>query len=100
VRLLDATNILLLAREAELMSIPRARKYPSLEREAERMQVGDPVIVKGSGQHALIIAELPHHRFQVQYLPSPGEDPVDRDSPVTDDEGGIYEEADLQPIPR
>jgi hypothetical protein len=60
------------------------------------MQVGDTVIIKSTGRRALITAELPEDHFQVEYLPDPAEDPIERDSPPPD-EGGIYIADELQP---
>jgi hypothetical protein len=62
------------------------------------MEVGDTVLIKNTGRRALIIAVLPEGRYQVEYLPDPAEDPVDRDSAFSADEGGIYPGIDLQPI--
>jgi hypothetical protein len=60
------------------------------------MQVGDTVIVKDTGRRALITAVLPLSHFQVEYLPDVAEDPIDRESPTTEDEGGIYLLDDLE----
>jgi hypothetical protein len=62
------------------------------------MEIGDTVIVKDTGRRALITAVLPHGHYQVEYLPDPAEDPVDRDSAITADEGGVYMDADLQKV--
>ena len=62
------------------------------------MQVGDTVIIKDTGRRALVTAELPLGHFQVEYLPDPAEDPIDRDSPMPEDEGGVYLVDDLQPL--
>jgi hypothetical protein len=62
------------------------------------MQVGDTVIVKDTGRRALITAVLPESHFQVEYLPDPAEDPIDVDSAVAADEGGVYFEDDLEPL--
>lgn len=62
------------------------------------MHVGDTVIVKGTGRRALITAELPEGHYQVEYLPDPAQDPVDRDSPIAADEGGVYLRDDLEPL--
>jgi hypothetical protein len=62
------------------------------------MHVGDVVIVKDIGRRALITAELPERHYQVEYLPDPAEDPIDRDSAIAADEGGVYLVDDLQPV--
>jgi hypothetical protein len=62
------------------------------------MQVGDTVIIKDTGQRALITAVLPQSHYRVEYLPNPAEDPIDRDSAISADEGGIYLVDDLQPV--
>lgn len=60
------------------------------------MDVGDTVIIKDTGRRALITAKLPESRFQVEYVPDPAQDPIDRDSPMPADEGGVYRVADLE----
>jgi hypothetical protein len=62
------------------------------------MQVGDTVIVKDTGRRALITAELPDDHFQVEFLPDPAEDPIDRDSAISADEGGVYFRTNLVPL--
>jgi hypothetical protein len=62
------------------------------------MQVGDVVIVKDTGQRAIITAVLPESHYQVEYLPDPAEDPIDRDSSISGDQGGVYLVDDLQPV--
>ena len=47
---------------------------------------------------ALITAVLPESHFQVEYLPDPAEDPIDVDSAIAADEGGVYFEDDLEPL--
>ena len=66
---------------------------PSVE-----LKVGDTVIVRESGRRARIRAVLPEDHYQVEYLPDPAEDPIDRDSPLPEDEGGVYFVDDLQPL--
>jgi hypothetical protein len=61
-------------------------------------QVGDSVIIKDLGRRALVTAVLPESHYQVEYLPDPIEDPVDRDSPMPADEGGVYLVDDLEPV--
>jgi hypothetical protein len=62
------------------------------------MQVGDGVIVKNTGRRALITAVLPLGHYQVEFLADPAEDPIDRDSAVSAEEGGIYLVDDLEPV--
>jgi hypothetical protein len=62
------------------------------------MQAGDTVIVKTTGQRARITAVLPEGRYQVEYLPEVGVDPIDRDSSETADQGGVYRLDDLTPL--
>jgi hypothetical protein len=62
------------------------------------MQVGDTVLIKDTGRRALITAVLPEDHFQVEYLPDPAEDPIDRDSAFAADEGGVYLADELQPL--
>jgi len=56
------------------------------------------VIVKDTGRRALITVVLPRDRYQVEFLPDPAEDPIDRDSSVSADEGGVYVQDDLAPL--
>jgi hypothetical protein len=53
------------------------------------VQIGDTVIVKATGRWASITAVRPLDHYQVEFLPNPAEDPVDRDSSVSADEAGI-----------
>jgi osmotically-inducible protein OsmY len=62
------------------------------------MHVGDTVLVKNTGRRALITAQLSKGHYQVEFLPDPAEDPIDRDSSVWEDEGGVYIQDDLQVI--
>jgi hypothetical protein len=41
---------------------------------------------------------LPEAHVQVQYLPDPAQDPIERDSPLPEDEGGVYTADELQPL--
>jgi len=61
-------------------------------------QVGDTVIIKDTRRRALVTAVLPESHYQVEYLPDPAEDPVERDSPMPADEGGVYFVDDLEPV--
>ena len=56
------------------------------------------MIVKDTGRRALITVVLPRDRYQVEFLPDPAEDPIDRDSSVSADEGGVYVQDDLAPL--
>ena len=62
------------------------------------MQVGDTVRVRTNRRRALIVEELSHERFQVEFLPDPAGDPMDRDTVQDSDVGGIYTAGDLEPI--
>ena len=62
------------------------------------VQVGDTVIVKATGRRALITAVRPLDHYQVEFLPDPAEDPIDRDSSVSADEAGIYLRNELAPV--
>jgi hypothetical protein len=75
--------------------VAQRRERAMLERAME-LHVGDVVIVKDTGRRALITAELPESHYQVEYLPEPADDPIDRDSSVSADEGGVYLIDDLQ----
>lgn len=66
---------------------------------AQTFQVGETVIVKDSGQRALVTALLPEDRVQVEYLPDPAQDPIDRDSSFTEDVGGVYLADELESVP-
>ena len=61
------------------------------------MQVGDTVQVRTSKQRALIVEELSHDRFQVEFIPDPAGDPIDRDTVQDSGFGGIYAANDLEP---
>lgn len=61
------------------------------------MQVGDTVQVRTSGQRALIVEALSHERSQVELLPDPAGDPIDRDTVQDGGFGGIYAADDLEP---
>jgi hypothetical protein len=62
------------------------------------MNVGDTVTVRATGRRALIVAELPHDRYEVEFIPNPPGDPIDRESDPLEGEGGIYRAADLAPV--
>jgi hypothetical protein len=62
------------------------------------LRVGDPVIVRATGGRALVTAERPEDHYQVEFLPDPKADPIDRDSPEWEDESGIYLADELEPV--
>ena len=62
------------------------------------MQVGDTVRVRTNRRRAVIVEELSRERFQVEFLPDPAGDPIDRDTVQAGDVGGIYAADDLDPI--
>jgi hypothetical protein len=62
------------------------------------VRIGDAVRVRTNGRHAVIVSELPDNHYQVEFLPEADEDPIDRDSPEWQGEGGIYEADQLEPI--
>ena len=62
------------------------------------MQVGDTVRVRTNGRRAVIVEELSRERFQVEFLPDPAGDPIDRDTVQGGDVGGIYAAGDLEPL--
>jgi hypothetical protein len=63
------------------------------------MEIGDTVIVRATGRRARLVAELGQERYQVEFLPDPMTDPMDRDTVQSEDEGGVYRADDLQPVP-
>jgi len=68
-------------------------------REGEHsMEVGDNVTVRTSGRRARIVGDLGNGRFQVEFLPEIMDDPVDRDTVQSEDESGIYDAGDLEPL--
>jgi hypothetical protein len=62
------------------------------------MRVGDTVLVKDTGRRALVTGMLPEGHVQVEYLPDPAEDPVDRESPGDEEFGGVYLEHELEAL--
>lgn len=60
------------------------------------MEMGENVVVKATGRRARITGKLSRDRYQVEFLPELGDDPIDRDSPQSEGESGIYQEEDLQ----
>jgi hypothetical protein len=64
------------------------------------MRVGDTVLVKDTGRRALVTGLLGEGHVQVEYLPDPAEDPVDRESPGDEELGGVYLEDALESLTR
>jgi hypothetical protein len=64
--------------------------------EEANMQPGDIVAVRGSGRHARIVETRGNGFVAVEYLPDPAGDALDRDTVQSDQEAGIYREADLE----
>jgi hypothetical protein len=62
------------------------------------MQVGDTAIVKVTGRHVRIVGELSQDRYDVEFLPDPSGDPLDRDTVQSEDQVGIYRGEDLEPV--
>ena len=62
------------------------------------MQVGDTVRVRMNRRRALIVEQVSHERFQVEFLTDPTDDPLDSEAPPDSDVGGIYAARDLEPI--
>jgi len=62
------------------------------------MQIGDTAIVRVTGRHVRIVGELSHGRYDVEFLPDPASDPVDRDTVQSEDQVGIYRAEDLEPL--
>jgi hypothetical protein len=63
------------------------------------LEIGGAVRVRATGRRAYIVAALPEDHYQVEFLPDPDEDPIDRDSPEWQGESGIYEADELEPLP-
>jgi hypothetical protein len=62
------------------------------------MELGDTVKVKTTGRYARIVGTLSSERYQVEYLPDPNGDPLDRDTVQSEQEEGIYGASELEPI--
>lgn len=62
------------------------------------MEPGDTVKVRATGRRARIVAELSAGLYQVEYLPDLIDDPLDRDTVQSEDEGGVYRAGDLEPV--
>ena len=44
------------------------------------MNIGDTVVVQSTGRHARIISQISHERYEVEFMPDPMSDPIDRDT--------------------
>ena len=62
------------------------------------MEVGDTVKVRLTGRRARIVGTLGRERYQVEYLPDPNSDPLDRDTVQSEQEEGIYAASDLEAV--
>ncbi|MCC6178085.1 MAG: hypothetical protein IT305_22515 [Chloroflexi bacterium] len=62
------------------------------------MQTGDTVRVRTNGRRAVIVVALSNDRYEVEFLPDPSVDPIDRYTIENTDAGGIYRAQDLEPI--
>ena len=60
------------------------------------MNVGDTVKVRTTGRHARIVGELGRERYQVEFLPDPNSDPLDRGTVQSEQWEGVYAAADLE----
>ena len=61
------------------------------------MNPGDTGVVRATGRRARIVEESGNGFYAVEYLPGPSEDPIDRDT-VVSEEPGIYRAGDLEVI--
>ena len=61
------------------------------------MNPGDTVVVRTTGRRARIVEERGNGYFAVAYLPAPSDDPIDRDT-VVSEEPGIYRAGDLEVV--
>jgi hypothetical protein len=62
------------------------------------MELGDTVTVRATGRRARIVAELSEGLYQVEYMPELQDDPLDRDTVQSEDEGGVYRARELEPL--
>ena len=58
---------------------------------------GDTVIVRATGRRARIVEDRGNGFFAIEYLPEPSDDPIDRDT-VVSEEAGMYRASDLELI--
>ena len=66
--------------------------------EETQMELGDTVKIKTTGRYARIVGALTSERFQVEYLPDPNGDPLDRDTVQSEQEEGIYAASELETL--
>ena len=59
------------------------------------MNQGDTVIVRATGRRARIVEDRGNGYVMIQYLPDPSDDPIDRDT-VVSEEPGMYRVSDLE----
>lgn len=61
------------------------------------MNPGDTVVVRATGRRARIVEERGSGFYAIEYLPAPSEDPIDRDT-VISEEVGLYRASDLDVV--
>ena len=61
------------------------------------MNPGDTVVVRATGRRARIVEDRGSGFYAIEYLPGPSEDPIDRDT-VVSEEPGIYRAGDLERV--
>jgi hypothetical protein len=61
------------------------------------MNQGDTVIVRATGRRARIVEDRGNGYFMIEYLPGPSDDPIDRDT-VVSEEPGMYRGSDLEVV--
>jgi hypothetical protein len=59
------------------------------------MNQGDTVTVRATGRRARIVEDRGNGYFMIEYLPEPSDDPIDRDT-VVSEEPGMYRDSDLE----
>lgn len=59
------------------------------------MNPGDTVVVRTTGRRARIVEARGNNFYAVEYLPAPSDDPIDRDT-VVSEEAGMYRASDLE----
>jgi hypothetical protein len=61
------------------------------------MNPGDTVVVRATGRRARIVEDRGNGYVMIEYLPDPSEDPIDRDT-VVSEEPGMYRVGDLERV--
>ena len=61
------------------------------------MNPGDTVVVRATGRRARIVEDRGSGFYAIEYLPEPSDDPIDRDT-VVSEEPGIYRAGDLDVV--